>query len=151
MSSNKCGGQRHRKFLKHTWSPFYIVSQPYGHVWTVLRSKSLGQTWWRFCVATSASNMWQSHAHVRNSCPRLQFDTCARVFKHKRALNERNFVASTLVITAWEELTYCSEISSAFMHNQHSNKRSFISLWKQNFFQICCLFGLYSHVYRNRN
>jgi hypothetical protein len=39
--------------------------------------------------------MWQSHACVHNLCPSLPFDTCARVFKHKRALNQRNFVAST--------------------------------------------------------
>jgi hypothetical protein len=94
--SNKRGGQRHRTFLKHTWTPFYIVSQPSGHVWTGLQSKWLGHTWWRYCVATSASNMWQSHVHVRDLCPPLQFDTSARVFKHKRTLNQRNFVASTL-------------------------------------------------------
>jgi len=41
--------------------------------------------------------MWQSHAHVRNLRPSLPFGNCARVFKHKRALNQRNFVASTFV------------------------------------------------------
>ena len=80
----------------------------------------------------------------------LPFDTCARVFKHRRVLNQQNFVAATQIkrrekknsLTVLKYCQFLCKINTATTGCLYHCENKL-------FFRIYCLFGLYSHVYRN--